>query len=86
MIRADKIGSIDHLVEASSRRGAGIKLICPLSNENSGIVRRISEKASSIRILNGGSSRSGLFAIDSAKLLRFEPKDPKAEDFSEAIG
>jgi hypothetical protein len=31
MIRADKIGAIEHLVEASSRRGAGIKLICPVS-------------------------------------------------------
>ena len=61
-------------------------MICPLSNENSGIVKRISEKASSIRILNGGSSHSGLFVVDSAKLLRFELKDPKAEEFSEAIG
>jgi signal transduction histidine kinase len=86
MIRADKIGVIDYLVEASSKRGAGIKLICPLSNENSGIVKRISEKASSIRILNGGGSHSGLFVVDSAKLLRFELKDPKAEEFSEAIG
>jgi len=86
MIRADKMGVIDYLVEASSKRGAGIKLICPLSNENSGIVKRISEKASSIRILNGGGSHSGLFVVDSAKLLRFELKDPKAEEFSEAIG
>ena len=86
MIRADKIGVIDYLIEASSKRGAGIKLICPLSNENSGIVKRISEKASSIRILNGGGSHSGLFVVDSAKLLRFELKDPKAEEFSEAIG
>ena len=86
MIRADKIGVIDYLVEASSKRGAEIKLICPLSNENSGIVKRISEKASSIRILNGGGSHSGLFVVDSEKLLRFELKDPKAEEFSEAIG
>jgi len=86
MIRADKMGVIDYLVEASSKRGARIKLICPLSNENSGIVKRISEKASSIRILNGGGSHSGLFVVDSAKLLRFELKDPKAEEFSEAIG
>jgi two-component system sensor histidine kinase VicK len=86
MIRADKIGVIDYLVEASTKRGARIKLICPLSNENSGIVKRISEKASSIRILNGGGSHSGLFVVDSAKLLRFELKDPKAEEFSEAIG
>jgi two-component system sensor histidine kinase VicK len=86
MIRADKLGVIDYLIEASSRYGAVIKLICPLSNENSGIVKRISEKASSIRILNGGSSHSGLFVVDSAKLLRFELKNPKAEEFSEAIG
>jgi len=86
MIRADKIGVIDYLIEASSKRGAGIKMICPLSKENSGIVKRISEKASSIRIINGGSSHSGLFVIDNAKLLRFELKDPKAEEFSEAIG
>jgi two-component system, OmpR family, sensor histidine kinase VicK len=86
MNRADKLGVIDYLIEASSRRGAMIKMICPLSKENSGIVKRISEKASSIRIINGGSSHSGLFVIDNAKLLRFELKDPKAEEFSEAIG
>ncbi len=86
MNRADKLGVIDYLIEASSRRGTMIKMICPLSKENSGIVKRISEKASSIRIINGGSSHSGLFVIDNAKLLRFELKDPKAEEFSEAIG
>jgi two-component system sensor histidine kinase VicK len=86
MNRADKLGVIDYLIEASSRRGAMIKMICPLSKENSGIVKRISEKASSIRIINGGSSHSGLFVIDNAKLLRFELKDPKAEEFSKAIG
>jgi two-component system sensor histidine kinase VicK len=86
MIRADKLGAIDYLIEASSQRGAMIKIICPLSKENSGIIKRISEKASSIRIINGGSSHSGLFVVDSAKLLRFELKDPKAEEFSKAIG
>ena len=32
------------------------------------------------------ASHSGLFVVDSAKFLRFELKDPKAEEFSEAIG
>ena len=86
MNRADKLGVIDYLIEASSRRGTMIKMICPLSKDNTGIVKRISEKASSIRIINGGSSHSGLFVIDNAKLLRFELKDAKAEEFSEAIG
>ena len=31
-------------------------------------------------------SHSGLFVVVSAKFLRFELKDPKAEEFSEAIG
>ena len=86
MIRADKLGIIDNLIEASSQRGAVVRMICPLSEENSEIIKRISQRAPYIKIINGGSSHSGLFVVDSAKFLRFELKDPKAEEFSEAIG
>src|SRR6478672_11779665 len=86
MIRADKLGIIDSLIEASSQGSAVVKMICPLSEENSDIIKRISQRAPYIKIINGGSSHSGLFAVDSAKFLRFELKDPKAEEFSEAIG
>jgi two-component system, OmpR family, sensor histidine kinase VicK len=86
MIRADKLGIIDSFIEASSQGSAVVKMICPLSEENSDIIKRISQRAPYIKIINGGSSHSGLFVVDSAKFLRFELKDPKAEEFSEAIG
>jgi two-component system sensor histidine kinase VicK len=86
MLRADRLGVIDRLIEASTQKGAMIKIICPLSQVNLEIVKKISEKAPAIRVLNGGSSHSGLFIVDNSKFLRFELKDPKAEEFSDAIG
>ena len=49
------------------------------------IVEQIYVKAPNIRILNGGSSHSGLIVVDNTKLLRFE-LDLKAEEFLDAIG
>ena len=89
MIRASKLGVIDYLIEASAKKGAIIKIVCPLAEENSEIVKMISKNAPDIRILNydnNTSSHSGLFIADRARLMRFELKEPKAEQFSEAIG
>ena len=89
MVRADKIGVIDSLIEASAKKGAIVRIVCPLAEENSEIVKTMSERAPDIRILNYDSSasfHSGLFVVDRAKLMRFELKEPKAEEFSEAIG
>jgi two-component system, OmpR family, sensor histidine kinase VicK len=89
MIRANKIGVIDYLIEASAKKGALVRIVCPLAEENSEIVEMISKRAPDIRILNydnNTSSHSGLFIADRAKLMRFELKEPKAEQFSEAIG
>lgn len=90
MIRANKIGVLDSLVEASAKKGVIIKIVCPLAEENSEIVKSISERAPGIRILNYDnnniSSHSGIFVVDRAKLMRFELREPKAEEFSEAIG
>ena len=89
MVRAHRLGILDHLIEASVKKGALIRIICPLAEENSEIVKTISEKAPDIRILNhdnATSSHSGLFLADRAKLMRFELKEPKADEFSKAIG
>ena len=89
MIRANKIGVIDSLVEVSTKKGAIIRIVCPLAEGNSEIVKTISERAPDIRILDydsNVSSHSGLFVVDRAKLMRFELKEPKAEQFSDAIG
>ena len=89
MVRAYRLGILDHLIEASVKKGALIRIICPLAEENSEIVKTISEKAPDIRILNhdnATSSHSGLFLADRSKLMRFELKEPKADEFSKAIG
>jgi hypothetical protein len=72
-------------MKASSQRHAGVKIICPLDQSNSEIVKQISHKAPNIKILNGGSSQYGLFVADEKEFLRFDLKDPKAGDFSQAI-
>jgi hypothetical protein len=89
MIRAYRLGVLDSLIEASTKKGAIIRIVCPLAEENSEIVKTISKRAPDIRILNydnNTSSHSGLFVVDRAKFMRFELKEPKAEEFSEAIG
>jgi two-component system sensor histidine kinase VicK len=83
--RADRLGILDHLINASNK-GALIKIISPITEENCYIIEKICQKAPNIMFLNGGSSHSGLFIADSARFIRFELKEATAEEFSEAIG
>jgi two-component system, OmpR family, sensor histidine kinase VicK len=86
IIRADRLGVLDYLINASESKGALVKIISPITEENSQIVQQICKKAPNIRILNGGSSHSGLFIADGKRFIRFQLKEPKAEEFSDAIG
>jgi two-component system sensor histidine kinase VicK len=85
MVRVDRLGFIGYIIEAS-QKGATVKIICPLSDENLEILKKISEQAPAVTILNGDNCLYGMYIIDSEKFLRAELKDPKAEKFSEAIG
>jgi two-component system sensor histidine kinase VicK len=85
MVRVDRLGFIAYIIEAS-QKGATVKIICPLSDENSEILKKISEQAPAVTILNGDNCLYGMYIIDSEKFLRAELKEPKAEKFSEAIG
>ena len=86
IIRADRLGVLDCLINASKSKGALIKIISPITEDNSQIVQQTCEKAPNIRILNGGSSHSGLFIADGKRFIRFQLKEPKAEEFSDAVG
>jgi signal transduction histidine kinase len=86
MIRMDRLGILDYLVISSQQNSATIQIICPLSAKNSDIIKQMSANAPNIKILNGKDSSSGMFIVDSAKFLRAELKEPKAKEFSEAIG
>jgi two-component system, OmpR family, sensor histidine kinase VicK len=86
IIRADRLGVLDCLINASKSKGARVKIISPIKEDNSQIIEQIYEKAPNIKILNGGSSHSGLFIVDGKRFIRFELKEPKAEEFSDAVG
>jgi two-component system, OmpR family, sensor histidine kinase VicK len=87
MVRLDRLQVFDYIIKASQENnGAEVKIICPLSQINSHIVKRISEFAPNIKILNGNNSPYSMFIIDNHKLFRAELRKPNAEDLSEAIG
>jgi two-component system, OmpR family, sensor histidine kinase VicK len=86
MLRMHKLGVIDHLIKAS-QNGAIVKIICPLTEENSDIVGKISEQAPDIRIMNSyADAPSGILIADGSRFLQAEVKNPPAEQFSQAIG
>ena len=86
MLRMEKMGVIECLINASTKISASIKIICPMSSKNSDIIQCISNRAPDIEILNGANSSSGMFIVDGIKFLRAELKDPDAQEFSQAIG
>jgi len=86
LVRLQKIGLVNLLIQASRQRNAKIRIICPLSDVNSDIVRNIIDQAPEIKIIPGKSTSSGIFIVDDLKMLRVEVKDPRANDFTKAIG
>lgn len=84
MVRADKLGVWDYLVDAANN-GAGIRIICPLSSDNLHIVNRIAKDAPTIKILNGETASAGMFIVDNVKYFKAEDKNPDAAVVSDAI-
>jgi signal transduction histidine kinase len=85
LLRIDRLGVIDSLLNAS-RNGVVIKIICPLSEENKQIQKKIFNASPNIKLIDGSNSQHGLYIIDSIKFLRVELVNPEAESFLEAIG
>jgi two-component system sensor histidine kinase VicK len=86
MLRADRLGVVDAFIKSSQQNGAIIKIICPLTETNADIMKKITINAPNIRILNGANSSSGFFIADNSKFLGAELRDPKAGSFMDAIG
>ena len=83
--RLERLGVIDSTINAS-QNGAIVRMICPLSAGNSRIVKKITDNAPAIKILNGNNSPYGMYIVDGEKFIRAELKEPNAEKFSESIG
>jgi two-component system, OmpR family, sensor histidine kinase VicK len=85
LVRVDRLGLIDYAMKAS-QSGATVKIICPLSEVNAEIVRKIFEKAPEIQVLNGNNSPYGMYIADDEKFIRAELRNPNAEVLTESIG
>ena len=86
MIRMDRLGVIDYLIESSQKNGAHVKIVCPLSSDNEEIVNRMSTNAPNINILNGNNTGYGILIVDAKRFLRAELREPLASEFFDAIG
>ena len=86
LVRIDNLGLVDHMIKMLRESDATIKIISPLSQDNSEIVNRMYKKAPSIRILNSdNNSAFGMCIIDGEKLLRVEIRQSDANDSSGAV-
>jgi two-component system, OmpR family, sensor histidine kinase VicK len=90
--RVDKLGIIDALIGKCGEEKVDaiqVKIICPISDLNLNIVNRILQNTSAsnnIRVVNGNNSSFGIIIVDNKKFLKAELREPKAEQFSDAIG
>ena len=86
MVRIDKLGIVNHIIRASQEKEVAIKIICPLTEENSEIVNRINNNAPAITILNGNDKSSfDMWIIDCEKLFKSEIREMNTDDFIEAV-
>lgn len=84
MEQAEKLGMLDHLVHAANSYGAEIRVISPITEENSNLAREIMNQAPNIQILAGPVSTVGLFIQNEERYFIAEDKDPNAAEASEA--
>jgi two-component system sensor histidine kinase VicK len=84
MEQAEKLGMLDHLVHAANSYGAEIRVISPITVENSKLARQIMNQAPNIQILAGPLSTAGLFVQDGERYFIAEDKDPNAAETAEA--
>jgi signal transduction histidine kinase len=85
LVRADRLGVIDRLIQASEA-GAAVEIICPLGTQNSQVVDRIHKNSQSIKILNGNEVSAGMFIVDSKEIFKADLRYPTAETVTESIG
>lgn len=83
LVRSENLGIIDKLIE-TSQKGATVKIICPMSEQNVNTVEKISR--SQVQLLDGDTSNYGMYIVDGEKFFRAELKEPMADKFSEAAG
>ncbi|HZA43541.1 MAG TPA: HAMP domain-containing sensor histidine kinase [Nitrososphaeraceae archaeon] len=86
LLNLEKIGAIDHIVNAAMSKHSKIRLVCPNAEGKSDIIKKIKENAPEIEIVNGNNSTSVMFIVDNTKFLRAELAKEYSENFADSIG
>lgn len=84
MEQAGNLGLLEHLVQAANSYGTEIRVISPITEENSKLAREIMNQAPNISILAGPVSTVGLFIQDENRYFIAEDKDSNSAETSEA--
>ena len=84
MTRLYKLGLFDELIK-SSKRKARIRMICPIDDENSELVKYLRVN-SNIEILNGTEGAISLFLIDQSRFFISEVHEETAKELSKTLG
>jgi two-component system sensor histidine kinase VicK len=84
MEQAGKLGMLDHLIHAANSYGAEIRVISPITEENSKLAWQIMNQAPNIQILAGPVSTAGLFIQNEDRYFIAEDKDSNAAETAEA--
>lgn len=73
IIKWHQLGLWEPLTTAAKDRGAQIKIICPISEDNCNLIKQLSERGSSnIQVINGQEIQSSVFIIDNREFFRIE--------------
>lgn len=86
MVKLYQIGIIDKLIDASKIRNAKIRIICPVKDENRGLIEHLSYVSPNIVVLNGTEGQVGMIIADNSKFFIAEVKEEFGDEFAESIG
>jgi signal transduction histidine kinase len=85
MVRLHKLGIVDKLFDASKKRNAKIRIICPINDENKVLVDHLSATATNIKVLDGTEGETGMIVVDNSKFFIAEVKG-LSNEFAKTIG
>lgn len=88
LVRAHQLGIIDELVKASEKRGATVRILCPIDESNNSLLQSIQSASKRVTVLSYQkyNFRSIFFIVDSNEFIRAELKNPDAQRFESAVG
>jgi signal transduction histidine kinase len=87
-VRAQRLGIIDNLIEASETRGTKVRILCPLDDSDKQLATSIQDVSKRVTILKYEkySFASIFFIVNSNEFIRADLKNPNAQAIESALG